>query len=277
MKNIYELLKIPEKSSMIEIKKKMNDLLSDSDYLDKWPLVYMEYRKLEKEGKENYDKNLDMVKIKKMNNLAESIRYSEPSYYGENEIVDVKPIDSLFKQRNEKQEEKRIEALKQVREQKLKEAKKRKKYKAVRNTIIAGLIVAMGVGAAFEVKKAIENRIGMDSDTCIVYEATDGIGYKKMEKVLKMKDIVLVDETPVKNRQWDMVYEGDVFVARTTKEIALELQNDGKAKIISVNEAIEIIEKSGKNLYGQLKKAKDDEAIIVFTDPNVLVQGKARI
>ena len=67
-------------------------------------------------------------------------------------------------------------------------------------------------------------------------------------------------------RDADYIYEGDVVIGRTTKAIADDLVAKGLARIISIDEAVELL---GKNnaLIGEFRAYANGNSDMVFFVP----------
>ena len=68
---------------------------------------------------------------------------------------------------------------------------------------------------------------------------------------------------------YEFLAAGDVIIGRTTKENANKLVNEKGAKIISIEEAVELLEQSGLNsLAGEFAKTAKGESNMVFYIPS---------
>ena len=123
--------------------------------------------------------------------------------------------------------------------------------------------VAFGLGVA--TKSSIDNKKALNNEhnVCVEYYVQEGQGYNNI-KDLDLKDYGFSEygaEGPF--REEGMLYVGDVIIGRTTKENADKLVGEGKARIISLEEAIE---KLGKNhsLIGEFRKVAEGKSDFVF-------------
>ncbi len=165
-------------------------------------------------------------------------------------------------QNKKKQEETRYKIIK---EEQIKRAKNLK-IKSMVVKVVAGVLVgvcALGAG------KAVINNIEDESknnNVCIEYVAQGndsidylkGIFYEYGFSHLEVKEAY---------RNVNYVYEGDVIVGRTTIEIAKKLEKEGVARIISIDEAVELLGESN-SLIGEFKKYSKGESDIAFFIPN---------
>ena len=141
-----------------------------------------------------------------------------------------------------------------------KEAKRKRVFKTIKQTILIGTIVAIGLSCANHNKEDNKN-----NNVCIEYNVQSGDSYEFLEE--NFRDYSIVDtEVTGANRNMDYVYEGDVVVGRTTKEIADKLVEEGTATIISVEQAAEILESKGL-LKGEFKDFVEGNSDFVFYVP----------
>ena len=143
------------------------------------------------------------------------------------------------------------------------EQKRKKVFKIVKKVILVGSLIAVGL-TAHNYKEAKEQE-NFNNNVCIEYSVQEGDSYEFLEE--NFEDYSIVDtEVTGPYRNTDYVYEGDVVVGRTTKEIADKLVEDGTATIISVQEAIEILNADG-SLKGVFKAYANGESEFVFYQP----------
>lgn len=146
--------------------------------------------------------------------------------------------------------------------------KKEKKRKLIRNSIIGGTIVAVGLTGAILTANYIkdDNERNMKSNVCVEYEVEQGItntdledmfyeyGYASYAVSGSERNLSLNKGNP---------FIGDVIVGRTTKEEAEKLVENHEATIISYEEAISLLE-NNNSLKGEFKKAADGDSSFVW-------------
>ena len=143
------------------------------------------------------------------------------------------------------------------------EQKKKRVFKIVKKVILTGILIAIGLTARdYMEAKEQEN---LNNNVCVEYNVQEGDSYEFLEE--NFEDYSIVDTVVTgPYRDTDYVYEGDVVVGRTTKEIADKLVEEGTATIMSVQEAIEILNADG-SLKGIFKEYANGESEFVFYEP----------
>lgn len=153
--------------------------------------------------------------------------------------------------------------------------KKKKIFKVIRNAIIAGTMIAIGITGinAYVSKKEKEN---LNSNVCVEYEIEAGDTRNELEDKYGLKDISFeYYEISGSERQQAaggdtsrFLAAGDVIIARTTYENAEKLVSEKGAKIISKEEALSMLEESGLNSYaGVFSDALNGDDTFVFYEP----------
>ncbi len=155
-------------------------------------------------------------------------------------------------------------------------AKKKKIFKVVRNVILTGTIAAVGI-ASLNAYINNKNEENIKSNVCIEYEVQEGDTRNELEDVYGLKDISFeYEEISGYQRQQAsggdtsrFLAAGDVIIARTTKENADRLVKEKGATIITIEEAIDLLEQSGLNSFaGEFKKAAEGGSTFVFYAPS---------
>lgn len=204
---------------------------------------------------------------------------------------DFKPIDDILKQRDKKQINETISLFDKQRTQNYVDSNKKtskfkfyvkekvqrlkdlpsKDFKRNFKKVAAG-VVAVAVlgsyGAVFNYGMNLEKN-NQQNNVCVEYRVRSGdtntslnemfyeYGYSYLEVSGAQRNLSSNKGNP---------FAGDVVIGRTTKEKADELVSKGKARIISIEEAIELL---GENhsLIGEFKRASNQESNIVFYVP----------
>lgn len=154
--------------------------------------------------------------------------------------------------------------------------KKKKIFKVIRRVILVGTIVAVGITSlnAYVNNKTSED---LNSNVCVEYEVQEGDTRNELEEVYGLKDISFeYQEISGYQRQRAsggdtsrFLAAGDVIIGRTTKENADKLVAEKGATIITIEEAIDLLEQSGLNsLAGEFKKAAEGGSTFVFYAPS---------
>lgn len=156
--------------------------------------------------------------------------------------------------------------------------KKEKRKRLIIGTIITGIIIGIGAGSAAKIVS--ERRENLNSNVCVEYEIEQGDLKNELTDKYGLRDISFeYMEIQGAQRQQaalnsgveinDFLAVGDVIIGRTTKENADKLVNEKGAKIISLEEAIELLEDSGLDSFaGEFAKAAKGENNIVFYIPS---------
>ena len=142
------------------------------------------------------------------------------------------------------------------------ENNKKRKFKLVTSVVMAGFLFISGGFVGGKIVSA-ENE-DLTYNVCVECEVESGQTYEDYEEV---KDKGFVHrEVPYEQRNQEYLYAGDIIVGRTTKEKADELVEQGVARIISIEEAIELLGEN--NSYkGEFKKYIEGKSDFVFYVP----------
>ena len=146
--------------------------------------------------------------------------------------------------------------------------KKEKAKKVFKNAVIALVIAGTMSGAAFGLHLVSDNatKKSQDSNICIEYVVQEGDSLNKLHDMFYEYDYSHMVKKGI-DRNTNYVYAGDIVIGRTTKEIADELVENNLGTIISIEEAVELLENNG-NLSGEFKKFADGKSDMVFFVPN---------
>lgn len=148
--------------------------------------------------------------------------------------------------------------------------KKKKSYKLQKAVITVGVIVILFSAG----NKIIDNIKEKDyqNNVCIEYTVQSGDSFSWVDDNIRDYSTIRTQNVGA-NFRYDHLYKGDIIIGRTTMEKAKELEEKGYARIISIEEAIDIIETSGERLRGKLDDYKEndikDEAFVFF-DPSMI-------
>lgn len=150
-----------------------------------------------------------------------------------------------------------------VKERKIKQAKK-VKINPFWKGFVAGVLVCVcafgGVSGINHMKQQNEA-----NNVCVEYVVQDGDTYQKMDECFKEYSFSYKEVTgAVRNSHY--IYEGDIIIGRTTKENADKLVAEGSARIISIEEACNLL---GENnaLIGEFRAFANGNSDMVFFVP----------
>lgn len=135
-------------------------------------------------------------------------------------------------------------------------------------------LVCVMVSSIAGVKYGIDfERQNQQNNVCVEYRVQDGEGNIDLDEIFYeygYTEYAVSGASRNLSPNKGNPFLGDVIVGRTTKEIADKLVAEGKARIISIEEATELL---GKNhtLIGEFKRAAEENSNIVFYVP---VNGK---
>lgn len=156
---------------------------------------------------------------------------------------------------------------------------KKVKIKKTAKKFIAGMMVVV---CAFGVSKGVSDYLkekDANYNVCVEYKIKEGDTKTELENEYGIMDMCFsYMETTGAYRQlaakeanvdiYDFLAAGDVIIGRTTEENAEKLVNEKGAEIITIEEALDVLEKSGLNsLVGEFKKASEGKSIIKFHIP----------
>ena len=159
--------------------------------------------------------------------------------------------------------------------------KKEKRRVLIIGTIITGIIIGAGVGTGMRFSTRITSREqkNLNSNVCVEYQIKEGDTKTELENEYGIIDMCFsYMETTGAYRQLaakeanvdihDFLAVNDVIIGRTTEENAEKLVNEKGAEIITIEEAVDILEKSGLNSFvSEFKKAAEGKSIIQFHIP----------
>ena len=148
--------------------------------------------------------------------------------------------------------------------------KKKKSYKLQKALITIG-VLAIIFSAGTRISDNVRAR-DCQNNVCIEYRIQKGDTYNWVDE--NFRDYTVIHTQFVgPNYNFDYLYEDDIIVGRTTLEIAKELEAKGYARIITIDEAIEIMEVSGSHMVGRFKEYKEnsntENQSFVFFDPDI--------
>lgn len=131
--------------------------------------------------------------------------------------------------------------------------------------IIAGVMV--GVCAFGLIKVGANNlkKIDNENNVCVEYTVQQGDTKERLSGLFKEYGVSYLEVSGA-YRDADYIYEGDVVIGRTTKAIADDLVAKGLARIISIDEAVELL---GENnaLIGEFRAYANGNSDMVFFVP----------
>lgn len=144
-----------------------------------------------------------------------------------------------------------------------KKTKREKKIKLIKNSIIGGTIIAIGLTGTIITANHIKNerQENLKSNVCVEYIAEEGITNKNLDDMFYEYGYA---SYAISGAQRNLSankgnpFEGDVIVGRTTKEKADKLVEEHGARIISYEEAISLLLDNGY-LIGEFKKTADGD------------------
>ncbi len=141
--------------------------------------------------------------------------------------------------------------------------KREKKIKLIKNSIIGGTIVAVGLTGVILTANFIQNKKqeNLASNVCVEYTVEEGIGNNDLKDMFREYGyshyaVSGADRNLSSNS--GNPFEGDVVVGRTTKEKADKLVEEHNAEIIPYEEAISLLEENN-SLAGEFKKTADGD------------------
>ncbi len=146
--------------------------------------------------------------------------------------------------------------------------KKEKKRKLIRNSIIGGTIIAVGLTGAIATASHIKNerQENLASNVCVEYTVEEGITNKNLDDMFYEYGYA---SYAVSGAQRNLStnkgnpFEGDVIVGRTTKEKADKLVEEHGARIVPYEEAIFLL-KDNNYLIGEFEKTDKGDSSFVW-------------
>lgn len=160
-------------------------------------------------------------------------------------------------------EQKRIKKNEQIENEK--KNKRNKTFKLVTSVIMAG---ALTVAGGFIGSKVVEQKHEkLENNVCIEYEIKTGETRDDIE-FLEDYGFSHCEVTGFQRNEAPdgYLFAGDVVIGRTTKEKADELVEKGRARIISIEEAVELLGENN-SLRGEFKKYAEGKSEFVFYVP----------
>lgn len=146
--------------------------------------------------------------------------------------------------------------------------KREKRIKLIKNSVIGGTIIAVGLTGAIltanHIKK--ENQENLASNVCVEYTIEEGIGNDDLKDMFREYGyshyaVSGAERNLSPNR--DNPFKGDKVIGRTTEENAEELIESGSAKEVDIDKAIEEFEKLG-TLKGEFENYADGNSKVPF-------------
>lgn len=139
------------------------------------------------------------------------------------------------------------------------------KIKAKVIKVIAGAMV--GVCAFGVIKAGMNNlkKINNENNVCVEYIVQQGDTKERLSGLFKEYGVSYLEVSGT-YRDTDYIYASDVVIGRTTKEKADDLVAKGLARIISIDEAVELL---GENnaLIGEFRAYANGNSDMVFFVP----------
>ena len=260
MENLYEILGIERKDiekddnkndyDRKKLLEKLNNYLENNKDVNKIRKLNSEIKILFSEEYDGLDWYDDYVFDRRNDELVNMVNNKHTLPYNLNDI-DKRSMDEKSKE---------------------KENKRKKVFKVVKTVILVGVITAIGLGTANNINKKIENN--KNSNVCVSYEIQANDTLNELQDSYGLLDIghsYLALSGAQRQREADklgmdifsFLAIGDVIIGRTTKENADKLVNEKGAKIISVDEAIELLGENN-SLVGEFKKYSEGSSNMVF-------------
>lgn len=174
-----------------------------------------------------------------------------------------------IKNANERKKDYQKNMTKEEYKRKYENKRKRKiKYRLKRTVIIAGLILAVGIGASAGITAEKLNNNNLASNVCVEYTVQEGDTYTDIEK-LGLKDWGFSHyETKGPYRDSYKLYAGDKLIGRVTMQQADEMVEGGKTKIVTLEESLEKF-KENNTAVGEFEKILKGESDFPFHNSEV--------
>lgn len=266
--NIYEILQINPNCTEEELeraKERAYDKAKRYKNFSKDLVEYVEkHSALRKNvGVEEYNKRIEtQQRIKK--ETGQTIDIFDNSIFKDTPLFD-EDLQKIMRQArinaaNRLLDEYESEMKKQRRPKK---SNKLRKFILTTSVIMAGVITATGLG----VKAVVNKQTKEDNlnNVCVEYTVQEGDTKNFLDAMFEeYNESYLAVSGPFRNNE--IVYAGDVVIGRTTMEKAQELVESGNARIISIEEAVELL---GENhsLIGEFRRYVEGNSDIVFYVP----------
>ncbi len=148
-----------------------------------------------------------------------------------------------------------------VKERKIRQAKK-VKIKPFWKGFVAGVLVCVcAFGSASGINHMKQQNEA--NNVCVEYQVQEEDSKNRLDNLFREYGYSYLEVSGM-YRNENFVYAGDVVIGRTTKEKADELVAEGYARIISVDEAVELLGEN-QSLKGEFKAyAKGDSDMVFF-------------
>lgn len=147
---------------------------------------------------------------------------------------------------------------------------KKKNFSLKKGLIIAGAVLVL-ITAGNKITDNIKEK-DYQNNVCIEYTVQSGDTFSWADDNIRDYSTIRTQNVGADFR-YDHLYKGDLIIGRTTMEKAKELEEKGYARIISIEEAIDIIETSGGRLRGKFDDYKENDLkdeTFVFFDPSMI-------
>lgn len=141
------------------------------------------------------------------------------------------------------------------------------KLKKVVSIVVCGVIVFVGAMSVSNLIKKNNNDDNKNklNNVCVEYEVKNGDTKSDIDDIFGEYGFSYYEVSgPYRNS--NLIYAGDVIVGITTKEEADKLVEEGRGKIISVDEAVELLSENN-SLTPELKKYQNGKSNLVFYIP----------
>lgn len=141
------------------------------------------------------------------------------------------------------------------------------KLKKVVSIVVCGVIVFVGAMSVSNLikKNNNDNNKNKLNNVCVEYEVKNGDTKSDIDDIFGEYGFSYYEVSgPYRNS--NLIYAGDVIVGITTKEEADKLVEEGRGKIISVDEAVELLSENN-SLTPKLKEYQNGKSNLVFYIP----------
>lgn len=150
---------------------------------------------------------------------------------------------------------------------------KKVKIKKIAVKVIAGVLVTVCAFGGYKARSNYLDKKDANYNVCVSCVVDEGDTYGLYEDTYGLKDIGFsyyelsgFQRQEASHGEPKFVAAGDIIIGRTTKENADKLVAEGKGKIISFEEAVELLGENS-SLKGELKEAAMGNSDIVFYVP----------
>ena len=269
--NLYNLIGIGRNASEEEILDRMKRIerLKTSYSEELWKKIEEEYSLFHADRKA-YDRKIEKEQEESLINSNE-----EKAYYTNNtfDILDIKDKNNILMFKPKEKEEDEIANKKEAnRSYKIYKEEKKKKKQA-RNLELKKLVAIVVCGVTVFVGARLVNNLivkkNLDhnnlNNVCVQYEVKAGDTKNYLDDIFKEYGFSYY-EVSGSYRDMNKIYAGDTVIGITTKEKADKLVEEGRGKIISVDEAVELLSENN-SLTPELKKYINGKSDVVFYIP----------